>query len=233
MEAAGLSSEFIERRDEPLPLISAAMSTPQDRFFLSYEAPRLQEIEGPRITPHVLERYRPRAIVTWHRLHPDVYRCAQEMGISVVLDTFWDVSHLRSLQLRELAGLADIITPNLAEALEMTGTHRAEDALDVLSTWSPCVVITAGSDGCLAARGNERFRVPAIPVEARDTTGAGESFLAGLVYGLLQGYPFETCLRCANITGGLSTEALGGPGRRPSVTDIESWLAWYPNTAIH
>jgi sugar/nucleoside kinase (ribokinase family) len=227
MDDAGLPREFIVQRDEPLPLVSAAISTPEDRLFISYEAPRLRELQAPRITPAVLDRYRPRAIVMWGSLVPDAMQCARELNVLLVLDTYWNVEHLRSDRLRTLAGLVDVITPNLREAREMSGEDSPDACLEVLSSWCPCVVITTGAGGCVAAQGDERFRVPPIPVNVRDTTGAGEGFNAGLVYGLLRGYPLETCLKCANITGALSTQVLGGPGRRASVKDIDEWLAHY------
>ena len=61
--------------------------------------------------------------------------------------------------------------------------------------------------------------VPSIEVDAVDTTGAGDCFNAGFLYGWLNNEPVENCLRIGNVCGGLSTEEFGGiagfpaPGR--------------------
>jgi sugar/nucleoside kinase (ribokinase family) len=220
----GLSLELTEWIGRPMPLVTVGVSFAHDRLFLSYAEPEHPGEIEPSLTVEHLDRLRPRALFTYGEVGVPLMRAARERGIVVYVDTFWNPDHLRSSRLREIVESADVVAPNLGEALEMTGASRVEEAREVLSGWCRRGAIKCGSDGCLAWDGPERMTLRAIPVQARETTGAGDSFNAGLIYGLLLGYPFETCLQCANIAGGLSTLVLGGCRSGITSSDIDSWL---------
>jgi sugar/nucleoside kinase (ribokinase family) len=151
-------------------------------------------------------------------------REAQARGVLVYVDPQWNPERLHSPAFRDALTCVDVFSPNLVEALEMTGASEAGDALDVLCQWCSCVVIKCGAQGCIARSGDTYYAVPAIPVEAVETTGAGDNFNAGLIYGLLSGYDFETCLQCANIAGGLSTLVIGGCANEVRTAVVEAWL---------
>ena len=225
MQECGLSLELTSWVEEPLPVVTAGISFPHDRLFISYAAPRHRDLDPPKITPDDLDRYRPRALFTFGEVGIDLCREARSRGILVYVDAHWNLDHLRSSYLRELLQHVDVFSPNLPEALEITGAGSAEEALDGLSRLCRCVAIKCGSEGCLAWRDGERIAVPAIAVQAVETTGAGDNFNAGLIYGLLHGYPFERCLRYANVAGGLSTQVLGGCGSGVRAADLEAWSA--------
>lgn len=224
MEGSGLSLDLISWIERPKPVITAGVSFPHDRLFISYAAPDDELPPDPLITVEDLDRYRPRTLFTYGGEGVEAFREARRRGILVYLDTFWSPDHLRSSYLREVLAEVDLAAPNLPEALEMTGAPDAETALDVLSEWCPCPVIKLGSQGCIAACRGERYRVPAIEVKAVETTGAGDNFNAGLIYGLLRDYSFERSLRCANISGGLSTLTLGGSGAGYTAQTVEEML---------
>ncbi len=224
MQASGLSLELTTWVDYPVPVVSAGISLPHDRLFVSYRphAPGLAGQAG--ITLADLDLYRPRAILTYGAIEPAVLQAARQRGIVVYADTYWDPEYLHDPALRDLAAAVDVFSPNLCEALEITGANDAEGALEILSRWGRCIVIKCGSAGCLAIRDGTHYQVEAPRVAAIDTTGAGDNFNAGLMYGLLHGFPFERCLRCAVITGALSTLVLGGSGSTFAECDLEEWL---------
>jgi sugar/nucleoside kinase (ribokinase family) len=211
--------------DRPLPVVTAGISFPHDRMFISYMPAELRT--GPRLSIRELDLHRPRAFFSYGEFPADLYREARRRGILVIVDTHWSPDYLRSPGLRASLANVDVFCPNLNEALHMTGAVSAEEALDILAGWCECVVIKTGKDGCLASRGGRRYAVPAIDVEAVDTTGAGDNFNAGLIYGWLRGHSFETCLRIANIAGGLSTLVLGGCDSILSETEVENRLSQY------
>ena len=64
--------------------------------------------------------------------------------------------------------------------------------------------------------------VPAYPVQAVDTTGAGDSFNAGFLHRWLQGASLEDCLRLGAACGALSTRALGGTAAQPTLAEAEA-----------
>ena len=70
--------------------------------------------------------------------------------------------------------------------------------------------MTRGDGGSLALVGGKRIDTPGYPVDAVDTTGAGDVFHAGFVAGLLLGLPIEQTLRVANAAAALSCRRLGG-----------------------
>jgi sugar/nucleoside kinase (ribokinase family) len=104
----------------------------------------------------------------------------------------------------------DIFVPNATEAMELTGRRDASSALDRLAQYARTVVIKCGFDGAIALHEGRRYAVPAPKVSVVDTTGAGDSFNAGLVYGLLRHVPFERALLFAVTCGSLSTTDYGG-----------------------
>jgi sugar/nucleoside kinase (ribokinase family) len=106
----------------------------------------------------------------------------------------------------------------------MTGANDVEGALKILGGWCRCVVIKLGADGCRAVCEGRSYRVAALPVEAIDTTGAGDNFNAGMIYGLLNGYSLEESLRCGTVAGALSTLVLGGCGGTVGPDDLQNWL---------
>lgn len=224
MEDANLSLALTTWVNCPVPVISAGISLPHDRLFVSYQPPMPNFPQHPGITLDDLDRYCPRAILTYGELAPAVLETARERGILIYADTYWDPDHLHDPALRDLAATVDVFSPNLTEALEITGARDAESALEILSGWGPCIVIKCGSAGCLAIRDGTRYDIEAPRVAAIDTTGAGDNFNAGLMYGLLHGFPFEQCLRCAVITGALSTLVLGGSATEITECNLQEWL---------
>lgn len=105
----------------------------------------------------------------------------------------------RELSLRELA-LFDIITPNETELMSLaswagvTGDSPAEQAMGLVRGGVANVVVTLGQHGALwvSAEGMRSF--PAYPVQATDTTGAGDAFNAGLAAALAHGEPLHAAI---------------------------------------
>jgi sugar/nucleoside kinase (ribokinase family) len=224
MEACGISLEFTTWVERPLPVITAGISFPRDRLFISYAAPEDPSDPEPPITLDLLEKHRPRVLFAYGEHGPELYREARRRGTFVYIDSHWNIEALHSSGIPQVLREVDVFSPNLAEACEITMTGTAEEALDVLEQWCRCIVVKAGARGCVASRDGKRVEVPALPVQAVETTGAGDNFNAGFLYGILHGYTFETCLRCANITGSLSTLVLGGAGSGVTAADIEERL---------
>lgn len=82
-------------------------------------------------------------------------------------------------------------------------------------------IITQGGDGCTIITKSATIEAPAAPVRVVDTTGAGDAFAAGFIYGHMRGWALERCARFANAVGGLATRALGSQVSLPSLD--EAW----------
>jgi sugar/nucleoside kinase (ribokinase family) len=110
-------------------------------------------------------------------------------------------------------GLIDILFANEGELAAMTGEAEFEAGVAALAGKVPTLVVTRSEKGAVGIRDGERAEVPAEPVEqVVDTTGAGDLFAAGFLYGHTQGAPLEQCLRMGAIA---AAEIISHYGARP------------------
>ena len=113
-------------------------------------------------------------------------------------------------ELTEALKFVDVLKPCKAAAREITGESDYDAVADKLLYLGPSTVaITMGADGCLIASREERVRVPAFQVKVVDTTGAGDAFMGGLSYGLLQGWDFARVGVFANACAALCCTKVG------------------------
>jgi sugar/nucleoside kinase (ribokinase family) len=135
-------------------------------------------------------------------------------------DDQWDIGRLRE----NLPGCYSF-SPNSMEAMSYTRTDSPEAALAVLAELVPLAVVTCGADGAIAhdQASGEKVHAPALPVEALDPTGAGDVFLAGLMFGTVAGWPLEHALRLANLGAALSVRHFGGALAAPGWGDLAAW----------
>ena len=88
--------------------------------------------------------------------------------------------------LDRLFALADLVKISAADLSWLLPDHSLHEAITDLASRGPAlVVVTQGSKGVLARRGSEEWNVPAFAIEMVDTVGAGDSFSAGLLAGLM------------------------------------------------
>jgi sugar/nucleoside kinase (ribokinase family) len=112
------------------------------------------------------------------------------------------------------------ICPNLTEARGITGQEEPEDcAAWLLDRGVERVAIKMGRQGAYAADARTGAYVPPFPIQARDETGAGDAFAAGLIYGLLHDWPLEEAVRLGNAVGALSTTGMGASTSLPSLEE--------------
>lgn len=139
----------------------------------------------------------------------EVYKKLKAEGTIMVLDMGWD-DELTFEKYSELLSVADYYTPNQKEALAITGCSNAKDAAYELKKYFEKVVVKVDKDGCIGIDGNEYFFCPSLKQYKNvDSTGAGDAFLAGFVYGLFHNYPLKACIEFGNITGGKAVTAVG------------------------
>jgi sugar/nucleoside kinase (ribokinase family) len=147
-----------------------------------------------------------------------VISAAHAAGATVSLDTNWDPSgRWGDDRLAAALARADLLLPNEAEAVRLSGEPDLAAAVPVLAAAGSRLVVKLGARGALCADGTRRYRVSVPPVVPVDATGAGDCFNAGLIAGLLRGLglPEAAALGCA--TGALSTRAPGGTGSCPDL----------------
>ncbi len=82
------------------------------------------------------------------------------------------------------------------------------------------VVVKMGSKGSFAYNGSENVHVPCFDVKCVDTTGAGDSFNAGFLYGKINGFSLEKSCEFGNFVASKCVESMGATTGFPSVSDI-------------
>jgi len=123
-------------------------------------------------------------------------------------------------RVREALSMVDVFSPNAAEARRLTGKTEVVDCLEQLAQLSPTVIIKDGEHGCHYRSGAEYIQAASIPVDVRDTTGAGDNFDSGYLYGVLNDFSVKECLRIANKCGALSARGIGGTDSAPTEKEL-------------
>ncbi|MGZ0152609.1 carbohydrate kinase family protein [Kribbella sp. WER1] len=150
---------------------------------------------------------------------------AKAAGSTVFADVGWDPSEQWDPAVLEQLEHCDVFLPNADEAMHYTRTDSPEQAIRRLAEQVPLVVVSNGAAGAIALdAGTGRYvDVPAYPVPAADTTGAGDVFAAGFIAGTLWGLPLEQRLRFAALTAAISVTRLGGADAAPRWSDLAAW----------
>jgi sugar/nucleoside kinase (ribokinase family) len=121
-------------------------------------------------------------------------------------------------RIRELAfgGAVDLLFGNEEEAIKLTEAGSRAEAVSVLAKAGVVAIVTLGAEGAMAITPHGEVRVQADPVErVEDTTGAGDLFAAGCMFGLTHGYDVQASLRLAAFAAG---EVISHLGARPEVS---------------
>ena len=136
----------------------------------------------------------------------------------------FDGNHPRS-GLVELLPLVDWLV--VAESFPARATDLDDPqaaARELLAQGPELLVVTQGEKGCQVWTREEHFQVPAFPVAALDTTGAGDAFHGGFLYGMLQGWDLRQVALFANAVASLNCRTLGGQRGLPTLTQVEELL---------
>jgi sulfofructose kinase len=147
-----------------------------------------------------------------------VARACREAGVPVTSD-------LDRMTERTEELVAAVSVPIFAEHMPpaLTGIADLEGALRSLRRrHEGTLIVTLGAAGALALDGDRLHRAPGFPVEAVDTTGAGDVFRGGFIYGLRNGWPIDRTLRFANAAAATSCTKLGA---LDGVPDLEAATA--------
>ena len=144
-------------------------------------------------------------------------QAAREAGVPVVVDA----GSLREGML-ELARLSDYFIASSAFARSLIGKDSPEEACRQMARLSPDLVgVTLGKEGYLALDRGRPIRRPAYPAAAVDTTGCGDVFHAGFIYGLLKNWTVDQSLDWGAWAASRVSLQLGG---RVGIPPLPGWL---------
>lgn len=121
----------------------------------------------------------------------------------------------------------DVLVPNEIEVIDIAKTHEKksmeEAARKIIQRGPETVVVTLGKEGCLIVTEEKVREIEGINVEAKDTTGAGDAFCAGLAVGLASGKDIQEAAEMGNLAGAFSTMEVGAQEVLPSLADLEDF----------
>jgi ribokinase len=129
-----------------------------------------------------------------------------------------------------LLSLVDCLTPNANEAEVLTGIavtapdSASRAAQHLLGRGVRRVIVTLGAKGVLYCDGKSALHFPAFPVDAVDTTGAGDAFNGALAVGLAAGGAWEEALPLANAAAALACTKRGAQTSFPRRAEVEAFM---------
>jgi sugar/nucleoside kinase (ribokinase family) len=139
---------------------------------------------------------------------------------TVSLDSGCDPDDAWCDDVRDLVRLVDVFLPNDVELAGVTGCYDPVRALASLENGHTRTIVKLGAAGCMTLVDGRPVLVAPPPVNAVDTTGAGDSFNAGFLHAWLDHRPLEACLRSGVACGALSTRAPGGTTAQPAAEEL-------------
>ena len=126
-----------------------------------------------------------------------------------------------------------ILTPNESEALALLGRPAQRVSLDqaqslaeaLLALGPKAVILKLGDRGCFYWDGTTAIHQPAFPVEANDSTAAGDTFNGALAVALARDLNIKEALRFASAAAAIAVTKLGAQASIPSLTEIEYFVS--------
>jgi sugar/nucleoside kinase (ribokinase family) len=207
----------LRRQNEP-HAITAALSTGEDRAFVTYNGVNAKlEDRLARLFRRKLKADSPGPTHVHFSFYP--HDCAQwsaivtrmrKSGVSISWDFGWNEPLTNDRGLTDLIDSLDFLFVNELEARLYTGSSSIEDSVPEWRKRSAITIMKLGDQGAMWIAPDRDILVPAPKVKAIDTTGAGDSFNAGFLVAWMNGKTPEQCLAAGNKVGADSTRRAGG-----------------------
>ncbi len=227
LAGAGVTT-FLSHDPEARTGVSIAFNPETDRSFLTYDG-SCTDFSIGKLDSSLLERTK-HVHLTGYRgqvNHDDVLGIvekARAAGCTVSLDIGWDDTGEWHDRIFEVIDRVDLFFCNRIEALNYTRKADTGEALKVLASLGAMSVIKLASEGAIALERGRVVSSPAFPVKVVDTTGAGDSFNAGFLFGWLSRLSTADCLCLGNACGGLSVTKAGGNSAFPRASELSGFL---------
>ena len=150
---------------------------------------------------------------------------ARQAGARISLDSGIAPAVQAQPELVKLLPQLNLLVLGTPEAKSLTGAITQDEAIQALLELGVDLVgLKLGSRGCLIANSDHSIILPSFPVQAVDTTGAGDAFSASLIYSQLKSFNLPCAGIFANALGGLATTVIGGGGAFPDISAVIHFL---------
>jgi sugar/nucleoside kinase (ribokinase family) len=206
---AGVNT-ILHRRSTPTGTAVALVTPDSERTFATHLGAAV-ELNAGDLTPASFKGYDILYIEGYliynMPLITEACRIAKQNKMKVALDlASYNVVETNLGNFKKI--VEDILFANEEEAKAFTGMD-AETALYRLSDMCETAVVKVGSEGSWMKRGEEVIKIGTIQVTSKDTTGAGDLYASGFLYGMANGEPLEKCGLYGAILAGNVIEIIG------------------------
>ena len=204
----------LQYSDNETGLASALISPDSERTFATYLGAAV-ELEPVDLTSEMFQGYTHFYIegylVQHHELIRRAMELAKENGLDVILDlaSFNVVGDNLEFLHFLVKEYTDVVFANADEARVFTSGKKPESALAEIAEDCWIAVVKTGKDGSLIQNKKQVFRVPPTKVNCIDTTGAGDLYAAGFIYGMLHHLDLPVCGKIGSILAGKVIERIG------------------------
>jgi ribokinase len=123
--------------------------------------------------------------------------------------------------LKPMVERRSVMFPNESEVELLTGQNYKKGSKVLLDEGADIVAVTLGSRGCYVTDGRATYLVEAYGVEVVDTTGAGDAFCAGFLYGLTKSKDLRECGRIGNFVASRCLQKVGAREGLPTISTLE------------
>ncbi len=191
----------------------ALISTDSERTFATYLGAAV-DLSVDDITHDVFEGYDyfyiEGYLVQNHEMIEKAVRLAANANQKICLDlaSYNVVEDNKEFFMELITKYVDILFANEEEIKALSGKSPEEGARD-LEGLVDLAVIKLGAEGSFCVSGGEMIRIGVRPSKPIDTTGAGDLYAAGFIYGHMKGLPLETCGKIGAILSGRIIELIG------------------------
>lgn len=190
------------------PQVTVALAGTGDRAFVTRRSgPAFPDVTAADLTRAGIGHVHIGELATLLE-RPSILDTARAAGATISLDCGWDEA-IRPADAAPFIAAVDVFLPNEDEAAWL-----AEDG--VTAPFAPLTVVKCGTAGARAQTCDAVVEVAAAPVEAIDTTGAGDAFNAGFLACWLKGQALRACLAAGNARGALAVTGRGGFQAEPT-----------------
>ncbi|RLD36044.1 MAG: adenosine kinase [Bacteroidetes bacterium] len=194
---------------------AVAMVTPDsERTFATYLGAAV-ELSADDITADLFKGYDMLHIEGYLVFNEDLIetavKTAKEAGLQISLDlASFNVVDAKLDFLRRIGKeYVDIIFANEEEAKSFTGHDDPEKALEFIAQFANVSIVKVGKEGSLILKDGERTNVGVIEAKVIDTTGAGDYYASGFLYGYLSGFGLNKAGQIGSLLAGKVIEEMG------------------------
>jgi sugar/nucleoside kinase (ribokinase family) len=225
MKKAGIKT-ILSRRDSVTGRAVALISPDSERTFATHLGAAV-ELSADDLVPESFEGYdilyMEGYLIINRPLVEKACQVAKEKKMKIAIDlSSYNVVEAKLRDFKEIIEkYVDIVFANEEEAKSFTGLEP-EEALNHLSKFCEVAIVKVGSEGSWVKRGEEVIKIGTDKVILKDTTGAGDLYASGFLFGYANGLDLEKCGQLGSLLAGKVIEILGARMSELSFEEIKA-----------